>query len=193
MELVAIRIKVLLRTPKDPSEGRMLYPNFNGLAAHVRDDQDWAVYIAQFGSMHLDKVAGFGVTDVQSPDPNVQWATLLVPEPFAKAALGAFPNEITQLSEVEFNTFYDDRAHINEADQKTDNVVLDGLRSKYGIAPKDKIVAEAHWDQPDKDAVDPTHPAAGLVNNPTKTYDRFKDKLGFTVKPKPGPGPGPGP
>ena len=180
MELVPIKVKI-----KRNTAGRgAVYPNFNTIDPAVRNGVDWSVFVDRHGGWHYDKKSRLGESDVQNPDPDSQFGALLVPEDFADAALVAFPNDVEAMTESQFESFYDNRAHDHEPDVVMDTAVLVQLRAKYGVAEGVKLVAEAGWDQADIEALDPNSPTPGVVTNPRKTFARFKTRRGLTVKDK---------
>lgn len=134
MELVALRVKIGRAKDK---QNRMMnsYPDFNKLPPEVRGGVDWCYYVDQYTAWHYDKLSGFGEADDYNQDPDMQYGCFCVPKEFADAALAMFPNQVEQLEELDFEDFYDNRAHAHEVEMMYAPDVLNGLRAKYGDIP----------------------------------------------------------
>lgn len=141
MELVPLRIKI---GRKQSSKGmRNDYPDFNAIDSVIRHGLDWSNYVDTYGTRwHYDKLSGFKESDAYNPDPMIQYGMFAVPEDFANAALTLFPTKVEQLTEAEFETFYNDRAHSHESEEDCNSGVLNVIRAKYGDIPitKQKII-----------------------------------------------------
>ncbi len=168
MELVPIKVKIGLK-----NNGHHRFPSFNELASALRDNVDWSVFVDKFGGWHYDQVCGHAEEDVTSPRGN--WnGMLLVPEDFANAAVAAFPDECSILTETEAEKFYEERGHIREPAIREDTERLQAIQAKGALG-----IAQ---DQGDLNALDPDHPAPGLRRNKKKTFAGFKTEQGITVK-----------
>lgn len=167
-ELVAIKVKIGLKP-----NGHADYPNFNILQSVIDSGMDWSKYIDVFGTgWHYDTKFGHVDDDVSSPI-GFQWGVLLVPKIFAQQALAAFPTVITELSESQLETFYDNNIAYRLPSEQFDNDILAGIKIKQdmGIA----------LTQDQTDALDPTKPNPGIVTNPDKTWATFKAKKALTI------------
>lgn len=167
-DLIAIKIKVGLHQ----DSGNARYPNFNLITTTVRKNMDWAHYIDRYGiGMQYDKTSGHKDDSVDSPYGQ-QWVCTCVPEDFAKEAANRFPNEVSIITEVEFETFYNKKAHAHEQVDNADLQVLQTIKVKkdLGLATPEKT-----------DAFNPDHPALGIRKNHNKTLSLFKAKIGFRV------------
>lgn len=171
-ELVALKVKIKLGLKNGKIQH--IYPDFNALDPSVRDDMDWALFLDYKGTgWHYDKICGFGETDPYNPDPDVWLGAITVPQPFADAALFMFPNEVEELDESDLQTFYDDRAHVQEPEQNYDVNVLQAIKAKKQL--------KRTMTQSDADSLDPDKPNPGIVKNWRKKWTDFKAKKGIKI------------
>lgn len=134
MELVPLRIRIGRK--QGPKGMQNDYPDFNTIDSAIRHGLDWSNYIDTYGTRwHYDKLSGFGEADIYNPDIAVQYGVFAVPEDFATAALTKFPTKVEKLTEVEFEAFYNDRAHSHESEERYDSGILTVLKAKYGGIP----------------------------------------------------------
>ena len=171
MLLVPLRIKIGRKIGKDDKGNdrpENAYPDFDGqISAATREGLSWPYYVDRYGGWHYDKRSGFGEVDDYNPDPMMQFGVLTVPIAFAEAAVAAFPGTAEIIAEAEFEEFYDTRAHAHEAKEFIATEVLNALRAKYG-QPTGPLKPDETWDPEDVNALDPEHPAPGIVRNPRK-------------------------
>lgn len=170
--LVPIRIKIT----RGMRNGRMqnIYPNFNKIASNIRQGLDWSNYFDQFGlSWHYDRKSGFGDKDTYNPDPNIQYGCTCVPQDFADKAVELFPTLVEQITEILFETFYDEQAHAHEPVDNYSTDVLQALAAKNTLG----IAQTAH----DARCLDPTDPCPGIVANKNKTWLLYKARRGCGI------------
>ena len=111
------------------------WPNLNAIDSAVRGGQPWSKYIDSAGIGWLyDKVSNLGT----GADHGT--ACTLVPKPFADAAVAAYPDLISTMTEDEFEDFYDNRSTVNQPTETLDTEVLQGIAArvqleKDGVAP----------------------------------------------------------
>jgi len=188
-ELVPIKVKIV-RAP-DGSHG---YPQFNRLPAEVRGHLDWSKFFDSHGiGWHYDKLSGFGEVDDgtvpaghrhRNDDPDCWYGATCVPEAFAVAAQAEFPSEVEILTEAEFESFYDDRAHVNEDDESLDTDVLQGILARVqleekGIAPAPSAEILAKRAR----CLDPSDQGArGIRKNVGRKWADFKKRRGVKIK-----------
>lgn len=174
IELRALLVKIGLK-----ENGNMKYPPFNQLTS-VLDGVDWSHYVDQYGeSWHYDKKC-----TIQDHDPGhelgaspkgEQWGVLLVPEDFATAAMAAFPSECPRcLTETELETFYNNRAHHREPEEKVDQNVLEVIKAKREARIPDT--------QKTLNALDPTKDEPGITKSKTRYWADFKAHKGLQIK-----------
>lgn len=173
--LVPIKIKVGLHEfddDKGHKAGHAKYPNFNLIGSPIRKGMDWSHYIDTHGiGMHYDKTCGHREESADSPFGQ-QWACMCVPADFANEAIAMFPNEVSIMTEAEFQDFYDNKAHAHEPDEHVDADVLTNIKAKedVGVAVPEKVVA-----------IDPLDPARGIRKNLNKRWADFKIKAGVNI------------
>ncbi len=174
--LVALKVKVGI----DPITGYAQYPNFNLISSAVRKDMDWSKYLdVHGGGMHYDKTCGHKEESVESPFGE-QICCMCVPEDFATAALSLFPIIVTEQSEVEFETFYNTKAHAHEPDESIDEKTLNGLSAQRALKTalaQDTTVLDAKIAK----ALDPDDKEAGVKKNVKKTWTDAKTAEGISL------------
>lgn len=176
MELVPIKVRIGLK-----DNGHAKYPDFNKLEAGVRKNLDWSTYIDRFGiGWHYDKTCGhreFREGDDFGDSFGEHCGCLCVPEDFAKAAVSMFPNDVKFLDETEMQDFYDNKAHVHEAEEHVDEQAMKAFEIKHrvmGMAAMEDVAYLA--------AIDPENPAPGIRRNRSRYWDDFKGKMNITVK-----------
>lgn len=174
-ELVGLKFHAGLHTEDNKArnwkKGHAKYLDFNLLDPTVRSDMDWSSFIDAYGiGMQYDKACGHK-QEGDSPFGQ-QCCVIAVPNDFAKAALAQFPGEITEMTPVEFEAFYNDKAHAHELAENVDKDVLDAIKAKedLGLAVPEKT-----------DAIDPKTEARGIRKNHNKVFADFKVKAGVNI------------
>ena len=171
-----VPIKVIL--PVRPN-GHLDWPAFNELPTEVRQGLEWSRYIDQCGiGWHYDKVDNLG--NGASHDT----ACTCVTEDFADAAIIAFPERVSRIDEVDFERFYDDRAHLHEETEVLDRDVLQAIRARVeleekGVAPPPSSEILTLRQQ----ALDPAAPQRGIRKNPRRRWADARELLGVTIHP----------
>lgn len=166
--LVPIRLKVGLKE----QTGHAKYPNFNLISSGIRKGMDWSHYIDTHGiGLHYDKTCGHKEESAESPFGQ-QWACMCVPADFAQQAVAIFPDTVSIISEVEFEDFYDNKAHAHESDEHIDTDVLEKIKAKeaMGVAVPEKAAA-----------IDPLNSARGIRKNTNKKWADAKIKMGVNI------------
>lgn len=174
-DLVALRFHAGLHTEDNVAKGHKIghakYPDFNQVSESTRKGMDWCKYIDAFGiGMQYDKDCGH---KEEGDTPfGEQCCVVAVPQDFATEALGLFPGELTPLTPVEFEAFYNDKAHAHESADHIDKDVLDAITAKEGlsIAVPEKA-----------NAIDRNHPDRGIRKNDRKVWADFKVKAGVNI------------
>lgn len=173
-DLVALKFHAGLHTEDKGSNkiGHAKYPDFNRVDIATRKGMDWCGYIDAFGiGMQYDKACGHKEENLESPFGK-QCCVIAVEEAFADEALALFPTELTELTSVEFEAFYNDKAHAHEMAEHIDTDVLDAIAQKeaLGLAVPEKA-----------DAVDVTTETRGIRKNHNKVWADKKVKSGVNV------------
>lgn len=173
--LVALRFNAGLHTVENKEKGWQVghakYPDFNQITSSARNGMDWCVYIDKFGiAMQYDKSCGH--KEVGDTSYGEQCCVIAVPQAFATEALALFPDDITKLTPLEFEDFYNNKAHAHESIEHIDNDVLEA------IAQKEKLALPV----PEKaDALNPDNPARGIRKNKDKMFVDFKAVSGIEI------------
>ena len=168
-ELVGIKVKIGLK-----ANGHAKYPTFNDLPIVKASGMDWSKYVDVMGlGWHYDKTSGHKEETQDSPFGQ-QWGMLIIPEEFATQAVAVFPADVTRLTEVELEDFYDNKAHAHEPDELFDEQVLTGIKMKQdlGIALTTQQVK----------ALDPNDDTPGIRKNKNKKWANKKSIVGVTIK-----------
>ncbi len=174
--LVAIKMKVGLQE----KSGYAKYPNFNLISSSIRKGLDWSKYVDTHGaSMHYDKTSGHKEETADSPYGQ-QWVCTCVPADFANEAVRLFPNEVSILPEIEFATFYDDKAHANDSDEITDANTLNGLYAQRQLMIARSKNIDALDAKIDK-ALNPADSERGVNKNVAKKWADIKAKMGVNL------------
>lgn len=178
MDLVPIRMVIKY------SGGGFVYPDFdNAVPAEDRFQLPFSKMPTIVGGPHYDKPCGFGQVDEYNDDPMTYFAAMLVPPEFAIKAVDEFPDTVSVMTEAEFATFHDDRAHAHEPAERIDADVLTGIRARYGIRPDVAVdsVDRATLTADERQALDPDHPAPGIRKNKEKRWADRKLRCGITI------------
>lgn len=161
------------------------YPPFNEISREIRRSLDWTQYVDLLGGWHYDRVSGFGESDAAdapgggNPDPFTWCGVMLVEPAFAAEAVQKWPDKCSVLTEAAFEAFYDHRAHAHESPETVNTERINELRAKYGIMGRISLVELAKLpkkdlDDDDLEALNPEHPAPGIVRNKAKKWAWFK-------------------
>lgn len=127
-----------------------------------------------------DKTSGHKQETVDSPYGQ-QWGCLLCERAFVDQALLALPDKVTELTEVEFEDFFNNKSRAHMQENNVDQPTLDALQSELALKEKlgqptttleDKIVK----------AIDPTDDEPGIKKNNNRYWADYKTDKGFTIK-----------
>lgn len=175
-DLVGLKFQAGLHTVENKAKGHKIghakYPDFNQVSEATRNGMDWCCYIDAFGiGMQYDNGCGHKDEAVGSPFGE-QTCVIAVPADFADEALTLFPTELTELTDVEFEAFYNDKAHAHEPAEHVDADTLDAIaqKEKLGLAVPEKA-----------DAIDITSDSKGIRKNHEKLWVDKKVKSGVSV------------
>ncbi|MEM7122054.1 MAG: hypothetical protein AAF563_12295 [Pseudomonadota bacterium] len=153
------------------------YPDFNRLDTVTASGQDWSHYVDSVGGgWHYDKVCGHDMDEPDSPR-GTQWGCLLVDDDFATQAVAAFPGVCSIISEAEFETFHDERAHAHEPEVKEDFNAIQNLAHRRSLG---ETVPQLEIDK----ALDPDDPTPGRRKNVGRKWKDRKASMGVTIKKK---------
>ena len=169
MELAAIRVRIGLRG------GHHAFPDFGSLGSvqSCPECTDWSIHVDRMGlGWHYDSCCGH---DKDTPaSPFGTWlGLLLVPQQFAVEAVAAFPTEVARLNEGQLTTFWNTHVASGQQDTIDNTEVLQAIAAKRALG-----IPET---QSDRDALDPASPTSGVVENPRKTWARYKAHTGTTI------------
>ncbi len=174
MELVPLKVKIGIK----PIKGQLAhdYPDFNRIPGPIRNNMDWSLYIDLFGGWYYDRVAGHNDHDPDNDSPYGTWlGLLLVPEHFAKAAVGHFPKICEIVTEEKAEDFYNNRCTIEQP------AVIEDLQVLQTLAAR-KTLGELATDSSEYiQALDVNHPAPGRRLNHLKTWEGLKKRRGITI------------
>lgn len=174
--LVALRFQAGLHTERNKEKGWEIghakYPDFNQIDIDVRRGMDWCCYIDTFGiGMQYDKGCGHKEESLDSPFGEQCCVVAVLPD-FADAALVLFPDDLTELTSVEFEDFYNNKAHAHESTEHVDGDVLDAIeqKEKLGLSVPEKT-----------DAMDVNSEVRGIRKNHNKIWTDKKIKVNADV------------
>lgn len=168
--LVPIKVKIGLKL-----NGHAEYPNFNAIS--VLGGADWSKYVDKEGlGWHYDKKSTHQDDTIDSPQ-GTQYGVLVVPKEFAKEALERFPSEVTRLSEIELQDFYDNKAHAHEADEKIDEEAL----KPFEMKEKMRVILTPEEETKKAKALDPNDDTPGITKNKRKKWADLKVKSGVEI------------
>jgi hypothetical protein len=173
-DLVALKFKSGIHSVNGngTKAGHQSYPDFNQVSLATRKGMDWCDYIDAFGiGMQYDKTCGHKNETVDSPYGE-QLCVIAVLQDFATEALALFPSELTQLTPVEFEAFYNDKAHKHEQEEIVDQEILDAIAKKeaLGLPVPEKA-----------DAIDVTTESRGVRKNHNRYFADLKKKVGVNI------------
>ncbi len=173
--LVGLKFNAGLHTvdnkEKGWQKGHAKYPDFNQVSSATRQGMDWCTYIDTFGiGMQYDKACGH--KEAGETPYGKQCCVIAVPQDFATEALALFSNDLTQLTPLEFEDFYNNKAHAHESTEHIDTDVLEAINQK------EKLLLPV----PEKaDALNPDNPARGIRKNHGRLLVDFKKKAGIEL------------
>ncbi len=183
MKLELVPLRVTITRGMVGRQAQNVYPEFDQIEGEHRRGLAWTAYVDLFGGWHYHRGAGFGEIDDYNSDLFTWFGVILVEQPFADRALELFGDAVTELDETQFAVFYDTKAHAHEPAEAVNPEALNRIRAKYGIVGGPFTAQQiATMDQADREALDPEHPAPGLVRNRRKTWAEFSKARGFKVK-----------
>lgn len=157
-----VPIKVIIRKQVVNNQKRAKYPDFNRVNSSIRQNMPWSVYVDQFGiGWHYDKIENIGT------GAETGTCCTLVPKDFADAAIALFPNEVSKMTEAEFEAFHDNRAHAHEPDDLRDSQVLQDIVNIEALGGAVDATEKAN-------ALDRNHPSRGVRRNRRKRFALVK-------------------
>ncbi len=172
--LVPIRVKIRYGDRGNGKTG-YLYPDLDQVSSTIRKGLRWQEYIDRYGSgWFYDNENNIGDTDAYNSDPDVRYGMMLVPEAFADAAKTAFPTEVEELTEPQVEEFIDTRAMTKHEDIIRDPAALTEIQIKQQRGTAQDLIDV-------NKALDPDDDTPGLKKNPIKTWDRVRQKKGYTL------------
>jgi len=119
MKTNLVPIKVIL---KQRPNGEADWPDFNAIDSSIRNNQPWSKFIDSKGiGWFYDKIENLGTGASHGT------ACTLIPEDFANAAVKQFPDIVSIIDEVNFETFYNERALVRMPTEFLDTDVLQGI------------------------------------------------------------------
>ena len=172
-------IKVKLTTGVD---GKNQFPKFNDLDSKVRNGMDFATFIDKYGIGWHYSEEGYD----EGVEPDTWIACTLVPKAFADAAAEKFSDQVTIISEAEFEDFYDNDAMSKQSTEHLDTKELQGLVARIQL----EEMASAPTVEPSpeilelrKKMLDPNDPKPGIRKNPRRKWKDKKKLSGFSLDP----------
>ena len=163
-ELVPIKVKIGLR-----SNGHADHPDWTRLPM-INSDSDVRQYCPS--GWIYDKSCGHQEASVDSP-MGMQWGCLLGTRKFVDEALATFPELITELTEAEFQDFYNNKARKHLSENSYDVDVLKGLETELNLREK---LAQDTTDLKVKiaKALDPNNDERGIKKNKERYWADYK-------------------
>jgi len=181
--LTGLRVKIGLKSNRQAD-----YPDFGSLPVVQASGGDWSFYVDREGEgWHYDQTSGHSEDTPGSP-VGQQFGLLIIPEQFAIEAVAAFPTVCTRLTETQTEAFYDNRAHVREADNRQDDNALLSLRQELELlkelaAAGDDVTARRNALRAKlRAAIDPDREEPGIHRNKLKTWIRRKAAHGIVFK-----------
>ena len=177
-ELVPIKVKIGLR-----DNGEADHPNWGllPLASAGASDQDRRNIAAKqmSSSWKYDNVYGHKEEGPDSPY-GMQWGMLFVTKQFAKEAIAMWPTLVTEMTEAEAETFWEERYAVDLPEYKADERVLINLKNelilrKEAGLPTDEIMVRI------TKALDPNSKDAGIRVHKLKKFLKAKDTLNIKL------------
>ena len=173
MELVPIKVKIGLRP-----NGHADHPDWSKLPMAAHEDPD--AHTRHAGSWKYDKTSGHKEASADSP-LGMQWGAMLVTPEFAVEALTTFPETISKMTELEWETFYNVKAHGHLPENRCDVDVLVGLKAERDL----RKILDHNTDALDiriAKALDPDDPEPGLRKDRLKTWADAKILMDHTIQ-----------
>ena len=168
--LVPIKVKIGLR-----ANGHADHPDWYQLPLASAEDPSHHMF---FGWKY-DKTSGHKEDSVDSPYGQ-QWGMVMVTPKFTKQALTTFPTLVTELTEAEAESFWDNKAMAHIPENKAAPGVLQDLQSELSLREslgQDTTALKAKIAK----ALDPDDSEPGLRKNQTKYFTDAKTQLGIKV------------
>lgn len=174
--LVPIKVKILRSAV---SRGmRNLYPKFNDIDKEIRKSLDWSSYFDSMGIGWHYSNDGFGEGD----EPEVQYGATCVPADFASEAVRLFPDTVTEMTEAEWETFYEDDFTQNQLAENVDTDTLQGILARVQLEEKGIIPPpSAETLLARSEALDPESPKAGISKNRNKKWADVKARRHINI------------
>jgi len=174
-DLVPIKVKIGLK-----ANGHAKYPDWRKLQI-VKDNPDYIPGRTGGGcSWVYDKKYGHAENGPDSP-VGMQWGLLFVEETFALQAVAEFPDEVTIISELEAEDFWNNRSRAHLPEFKHDTEELQGLQAELGLKKEvGQDITEVK--QRIVKALDPDDSSPGVRRTPGKTLAQAKIDLGISLK-----------
>ena len=177
MELVPIKVKIGLR-----ANGHADHPLWT-LLPMITKEKDAKQYMPH--GWVYDKSCGHAESRMEgnawdSPI-GMQWGCLLVTEAFAAEAIVTFPTLITEITEVEFEDFYNNKSRVHMTEYNYNSQLLEGLKLEYDlkVINNENVVAIK---QRIAKAIDPNDSAPGILKNKDKLWVDKKASIDVTIK-----------
>ena len=174
MELVPIKVKIGLRP-----NGHADHPDWSQLPLAATEDP--AEHMRHGGSWHYDKKSGHTDDDPESPR-RMQWGGVLVTEQFAAEALVVFPELVTEMTELEWQEFWDHRVHGHMPECQCDTDLLVALKAERDLRFTLKLDLDA-IDARILKALDADDDEPGIKKDKMRKWADAKLKMGVTIKP----------
>lgn len=178
MDLTPIKVKIGLR-----ANGHADHPQWT-LLPMIKKQEDEKQYMSI--SWIYDKSCGHTEARIENNEwdspVGMQWGCLLVTDEFAKEAIATFPDLVTEITEVEFEDFYNNksRSHMSENNCNVD--ILEGLKLEYDL----KLINNedvTDIKQRIAKAIDPNDSEPGIIKNKDKVWADKKVLIGVSIKP----------
>ncbi|HDZ13753.1 hypothetical protein LCGC14_1023760 [marine sediment metagenome] len=149
-----IPIKMLLY--RRPGAGAD-WPDLNVIDINLRGGQPWSKFVDSDGIGWIyDKISNLGTGATNGT------VCTLVPKPFAEAAVDAYPELISILTEEEFETFYNERSTVDQPVENLDTDILQGIAARVQLEKDGTAMA------PSQEIID----ARGKCLDPTERHHR---------------------
>ncbi len=173
MDLVPIKVKIGLRP-----NGHADHPNWTKLPLAVSGDP--ASHM--FHGWKYDKTSGHAESSVDSPI-GMQWGMLFVTKQFAKEAKQTFPALITELTESEAESFWNDKVTAHIPENRVDFNLLVALDAELSLREKLEGQGAAVIALKSKiaKALDPNDIEPGIKKESLKVFSDAKVRLDLKV------------
>ena len=170
MDLVPIKVRIGLRP-----NGHADHPDWRELPLAATSDPASHMH----HGWQYDKTSGHKEHTPDSPY-GMQWGAVLVTLQFAEEAVVRFPETITRMTEAEFETFWDEKAHAHQPRERIDTDVLVGLKAERDLLMslgRGTTEVESRISA----ALDSDNPVPGKRREHLKTWALAKVHLGVTI------------